>query len=175
MESGLVVVAGEAEEHLRGVRSRFDPYAGIGVPPHVTVLYPFYDPLELNDEIAERITQALQGTDAFEFRLSEVSAFEGAAVYLVPTPAEPFVALTEKLWNAFPDRPPFAGEYDTVIPHLTVGWVDDGATVDGIAAVVGGDLPIPCSAKEVTLLVERQDGWVADRRFPLEDGGQRRD
>jgi hypothetical protein len=55
---------------------------------------------------------------------SAVRADSGSLIwplaYLAPKPSAPFVALTEALVAEFPKFPPFAGEFPTIIPHLTV-------------------------------------------------------
>ena len=43
-----------------------------------------------------------------------------ATAYLAPEPSAPFIALTGALVTEFPQFPPFAGEFATIIPHLTV-------------------------------------------------------
>lgn len=63
--------------------------------------------------------------------------------------------------------PPFGGEFDTVIPHMTVGWSDEGATAEVVTELLGDVLPVSASVHEVTLLAEEVDGWVVRRTFPL--------
>ena len=46
-------------------------------------------------------------------------------LYLEPDPAHPFVDMIEAVAERFPEHPPFGGEFDTVVPHLTVVETDD--------------------------------------------------
>ena len=46
-------------------------------------------------------------------------------MYLAPDPAAPFSALTDGIFRAFPDYPPFEGKFDTVVPHVTVAHGDE--------------------------------------------------
>jgi 2'-5' RNA ligase len=141
MESGLVVVVPEAEAQVGPVRDKFDPYSGIGVPPHITALYPFFNPEELTDEVARDVAEVLGGLQPFEFRLDRVASFDDAVFYLAPTPPDPFVALTNVLWGRFPDYPPFGGQFETIVPHMTLGHTNHGATMQSSAIFSGIGCP----------------------------------
>jgi len=109
----------EAEPVVGNLRERFDPTATLGVPAHMTVLYPFMPPEAIDDAILRRMQRAVLGIKAFEFRLDAVGRFPGV-VYLAPEPSEPFEELTARIASEFPDFPPYEGQYQSVIPHLTV-------------------------------------------------------
>ena len=84
-QSAFIVPVPEAEERVRSLRRRFDPTARLGVPAHITVLYPFMAP-ELIDELTVSEIQALLGnTSSFAFSLDRVERFPDAT-YLAPTP-----------------------------------------------------------------------------------------
>jgi hypothetical protein len=92
-------------------------------------------------------------TPAFDFVLDRVGSFDDSVVYLAPTPPDPFIALTRRVVDRFPDSPPYGGAYDEITPHLTIG---DRGTVDELrraAAAVELALPIRARATEVWLLV----------------------
>ena len=44
IESALVVVVPEAEQLVGPFREKYDPSAAAGMPPHITLLYPFKPP-----------------------------------------------------------------------------------------------------------------------------------
>ena len=48
-ESALVVLVPEAEAVARPFRDRYDASAAAGVPAHITLLYPFKAPDEIDD------------------------------------------------------------------------------------------------------------------------------
>jgi 2'-5' RNA ligase len=118
-KSGLVVVVPEAEERIGHLRKRFDPQALLGVPAHITVLFPFIAPEQIDAAVLERLKSVFANVKPFSFALSQVSRFPGTA-YLAPEPVQPFVALTNAVAQAFPAYPPYGGIYTSVIPHLTV-------------------------------------------------------
>jgi hypothetical protein len=51
LESTLVVVVPEAEALVGSFRDLYDPVAAAGVPAHITVLYPFKSPDEVNETV----------------------------------------------------------------------------------------------------------------------------
>jgi 2'-5' RNA ligase superfamily len=155
--TALIVVVPEAEPAVAALRLEHDWSAPLGVPAHVTVLYPFAGPDEVDEaELAE----ALAAVPPFDFTLDRVERFDAGAVWLHPEPSAPFAALTHAVWERFPDYPPYEGAFQVVIPHLTVSDVPLEVSVP---------LPIPSRADEVTWIEETTDGrWATRRAFPLQ-------
>ena len=71
--------------------------------------------------------------------------------------------LTAAVWQRWPDHPPYEGEHDEPIPHLTVSETPIDVQLE---------LPIACRAREVTLIEESEaDGrWSVRRAFPFGQG-----
>jgi hypothetical protein len=160
--TALIVAVPEAESAVAELRLRHDPSAAHGVPAHVTILFPFLDASAIDDDAIEAV---LAEHDAFGFELVSVETFDGGGTYLAPTRADRFVALTNSVWQRWPDHPPYEGAHETTVPHLTIS----DRRFDCELA-----LPIAARADAVTLIEERPDGrWVRRRRFPLraESGG----
>ena len=160
LQTALVVVVHEAADAVGPVRDAFDPYARIGVPPHVTVLYPFVLPELVSDAVVDEVTDVVRRFAPFDFELTHLAEFDGEVFYLTPDPAEPFAAITEALWERFPDNPPFGGRFETVVPHLTVAAVPFGATREGVEDLLASDLPIAATARGVAVMIEDEDGWT---------------
>jgi hypothetical protein len=99
----------------------------------------------------------------------EVRRFPGTA-YIAPEPAEPFIALTESLVRAFPQYPPFGGEFDSVVPHLTVAHGDAARAkaaereLSNIMRVRG---PVASTCTEVALIENSTGMWRAMHHFAL--------
>src|SRR5262245_49753370 len=123
-QSAFIVAVPEAEERVHSLRLRFDPVAKLGVPAHVTVLYPFMDPALMNSVVLAQAAEAIAGVRGFDFSLERVERFPGVA-YLAPEPSAAFVRLTNMLASRFPDCPPYGGRFGTVVPHLTVAHGSD--------------------------------------------------
>jgi hypothetical protein len=168
-ETGLVVVVPEATDGVGPVRDVFDPYALIGVPPHVTVLYPFVHPERLSDAVLDDVADVVGRFASFDFELTHLAEFVGEAFYLAPDPAEPFAAITQALGDRFPDHPPYAGRFETVVPHLSVAGVPFGATRKRVEDLLGSGLPIAARARGVTIMIEDEDGWTVGAELPFLD------
>jgi 2'-5' RNA ligase len=164
--SALIVAVPEAEPLVGHWRERYDN-ASLGVPAHVTLLFPFVPAEETDDALLATLRELFASQPAFSFSLTRVARFPEVA-WLAPEPAKPFRRLTELIFSRYPDYPPYEGIHDAVIPHLTVG-VGDTALQDEIDAALAPRLPIEAEAREVTLLIEDGSGrWHARERFPLE-------
>src|SRR6478735_7095392 len=89
--TALIVAVPEAERAVGAYRLEHDWSAGVGVPAHLTVLFPFVPP-DAVDEAA--IGAVVAQVPAFAFALAAVERFADGTVWLRPDPSEPFAALT---------------------------------------------------------------------------------
>jgi len=156
----LIVVVHEAEPLVGALRLQHDSSAARGVPAHVTVLYPFAPPEEI-DETA--LTVLFDGFPAFDFELDRVERFEDGPIWLHPEPSAPFSDLTAAVHQRWPAYAPYEGEHDEVIPHLTVSEEPIDLAVP---------LPIVCRATEVALWEEDEatGRWAERAIFALAQG-----
>jgi 2'-5' RNA ligase len=167
--SALIVRVPEAEAHVAGWRSRFDPAASQGVPAHITVLYPFAPPDKLGADVLDGVSAAIATMRAFEFRLATTARFAGC-LYLAPEPAEPFVELTTRIAARFPEHPPYGGQFDAIVPHLTVahaGEADERAVEAGLRASLAASGAIESSCREIVLIENSSGLWRTSRAFAL--------
>ena len=110
-----------AEPTVAQHRAQLDEAARDGVPAHVTVLYPFVPPAEIDETLLASLGRLFSGFAAFKVRLDKVGWFGENVVWLGPRDLAPFTALTDLVFTAFPSYPPFGGRHAEVIPHLTIG------------------------------------------------------
>ncbi|MGJ7500589.1 2'-5' RNA ligase family protein [Variovorax sp. ZT5P49] len=167
--SAFAVKVPAAEALVGDLRCRYDATVALGVPAHITVLVPFMDPASITPEVLERVRQALHQTPSFAFSLAKVGRFPETA-YLVPEPAAPFIEMTLALVGAFPDFPPYGGEHQGVIPHLTVAHgnsldADAAAAELRIRLLASGALQATCT--EVTLIENSSGLWQDMHVFRL--------
>jgi hypothetical protein len=127
-----------------------------GVPAHVTVLFPF---VESGDVDEQEVVDLVARFSAFDFELDRVEHFEDGMPWLHPSPSAPFVDLTAAVFERWPDHPPYEGAHDEPIPHVTITRED----VE--------QLPIRCRATEVWLIEEQGEepgaSWATRLRIPL--------
>ncbi len=156
---------------LEAIRLEHVDNARLGVPAHVTLLFPFVPAAELTVEDIEQAAEVVRRTTRFDVTFSDVRTFdpgptaEGAA-WLAPEPPAPFIAMTNALAAAFPGYLPYGGIHDTEIPHLTLANARvDLSTLPGQAQ---RHLPFTRHAEAAALLIEDAHGrWRIERELSL--------
>jgi 2'-5' RNA ligase len=169
-ETAIVVLVPQAEAQVAALRQRHDPAAALGVPAHITVLYPFMALALITPEALSRAAASLRGLRAFDFQLSQLRRFADTC-WLAPHPAEPFVALTEALMRAFPAFQPFGGLHEDIVPHLTVARGDEPALqlADAeLRAILHEHGPIQAHCSHLSLLSQAGSRWCEWQRLPLD-------
>ena len=110
---------------------RSTPAAIEGMPPHLPLLWPWL-PAPLADGAVERATQAVAGVERFTLVLRDTARFPGV-LYLAPEPRAPLDDLIARLGAAFPETPPYGGQFGPApVPHLTVAMSADEAALDAV-------------------------------------------
>jgi 2'-5' RNA ligase len=165
-ETALVVLVPEAEALVAAYRRRYDPSAAVGVPAHVTVLYPFRSVVD--DAAADVVAELAADVAAFDVKFASLARFAGEVVYLAPDPAEPFLRLMAATFASFPDCPPYGGAIPDPVPHLTVADGVDASTAAAVDSAIGRGLPITSRVERLTLIAENPNGqWIVVRHWPL--------
>ena len=137
------------------------------MPAHVTLIAPFAHARELTDESEAELANVFRSSAPFSVTLTGLGRFENVdVVYLTPEPRKPFIELIEAVFARFPDRPPYGGAAERVVPHVTVG---KGSTLpEGTAQRLLEGLPIVARADTATLVERAPDlRWYTRRSFRL--------
>jgi hypothetical protein len=100
-QTAVIVTVPSAEDAVAEHRRRYDPAAGWGVPAHVTILYPFVPPSEINGRVMETLRAAIGSLPRFEAGCNTTGWFGTDVLWLDPQPADPFRALTTAVVDAF--------------------------------------------------------------------------
>jgi 2'-5' RNA ligase len=176
MESALAILVPEAEGLAQSFRDRYDPSAKAGMPAHITLLYPFKSPHEIDGVVLDTLRHCFFRFPPFKFSLRAVNQFVAETLYLSPEPEDPFRELTLGIWGCYPETPPYRGRYSTIIPHLTVA--DRLAGEQELAEVARefeiasqGRLPIQAEAAQVALMDTRSGRWEINTTFRLGQEG----
>jgi len=167
-ETALICRVPEAERYIAHYRQRFDPSARRNVPAHVTILYPFMAPELVDANVLAVLKGIAASVPPFDYRMKETRRFP-VALYLAPDPEDSFAALTDGVFGAFPDFPPFEGKFDTVVPHVTVAHGDEPLLceieVELRIALSGAGVGARCS--EVVLIENSSGRWEQMHVFAL--------
>ncbi len=174
IESALIISVPEADPLVKVLRDRFDAAAAAGISAHITLLYPFMPPNAITTTVLTELHTLFAQFAAFEFTLPELRRFPGV-LYLAPSPAEPFKALTQAIVERYPNYPLYGGAFTEIVPHLTIAVVDEAAQLDAIERDFlnqhGAQLPVKAKANEVLLLDSTSGRWEVRQTFGLSARG----
>jgi 2'-5' RNA ligase len=163
--ASAVIVRLRLPPGLERIRRSHDPAASMGVPAHVTLLYPFLPMAQLAPEVRRSLAGIAGGTHSFDVRFARIASFP-AAVYLAPDRPAPFVRLTALIAERFPGHPPYGGAFGAVVPHLTLATSE--ASLAPITATAERFLPFTRRASSIELLAQDDSGrWRLRWRIPL--------
>ncbi len=163
-QTAIVVPLPAAEPVVDRWRQRYDDAAPLGVPAHVTVLYPFLDIARIDDPTVRQLRALCAAQPAFSVRLERCGRFPGV-LYLDPGPAEPFRELTAAVVERWPEAPPYGGAHAEVVPHLTVAHGVDDAILATVEQAVAARLPVTAEATAAHLLTFDGSRWTVHTRL----------
>jgi len=168
-QSALLVEVPEAEAAVTRWRGRLDENAAMGIPAHITVIAPFLPRADIGAPVLGELERLFGGVPRFRFRLARTAWFGEQVLWLAPDDPGLVRALTERVYAAFPACPPYGGQHEEVIPHLTVGLQQPLADMRAAEEALRPQLPIEADATAVTLMTGPASGgqWTRTARFPL--------
>jgi 2'-5' RNA ligase len=166
--SGLIVELASADSAVAPFRAALDPHDRLGVPPHITVLFPFIEGC-ITDDVIETLGMVFAVVEPFDTSLIATNWFGEDVLWLAPENPEHYVSLTKSCMAAFPDHLPYGGQFEEIVPHLTIG---DRAPIDAMRAAelaLVDLLPIKSRAGAATLMTQTEPGgwWTRALRFPF--------
>jgi 2'-5' RNA ligase len=163
-----VIVRAALPPGLDRLRRRSVGDAIVGVPAHLTLLYPFVEPARLGPAVRRVLGAIAATTQPIDYRLVGAATWPDT-VYVAVDPAAPFVALQGRLGEAFPDFPIYGTDSTFVfVPHVTVA---EGAAVHDPATLADPGwraLPLSGRAAAIEVIARPTDApWRTIWRLPL--------
>src|SRR6185503_17858992 len=115
----------------------------VGVPAHVTLLYPFMPVALANESVLAKIAASTAPIAAFPFTLARIQRWPDV-VCLLPEPSQTFYELIVALATAFPDYPPYGGAHALadIVPHVTIAQTSRTADLDAAEHALPALLPV---------------------------------
>jgi 2'-5' RNA ligase len=163
--------------------------ASWGVPAHLSIVYPFVPPADVDDEVLTSLAAAVGTVSAFDCAFRGTDWFGDDVVWLLPDPDAPFRELVRAVVASFPAYRPYGAVYDDVVPHLTIGELRLGsadelapaeravrshlpirARVDGAVLLAGGPNAPPGSPSRNSVSAPRLSRPAHDHRWPARPG-----
>lgn len=165
--SGLVLLTPALEPLVHDIRARHDPAARQGMPAHVTVLYPFMDPVKIGPTQRGRLSEVVRGFAGLDLTFSRIGRFP-EVLWLQPEPAEPLIALVRAIAAAFPEHPPYGGQFETIVPHVTVAH-GEGLDLAALEPELRRrfERPVTQRVESVSLFTTVRRRWREVDRFQL--------
>jgi 2'-5' RNA ligase len=165
-EAAVIVPIPEVEPVVGALRLQYDPAPRLGVPAHITLLYPFCRPQVVAHEI-NTLANVCESIAVFQFSFTEVRQFPATA-YLHPDKAEAFAQITRTLMNIWPECRPYGGAFPDIVPHLTVADRVSAEILSTVEELLRGQVPIACVAREIWLITSDHAGtWSKEASFAL--------
>jgi 2'-5' RNA ligase superfamily len=161
--SGLISV-------LDGWRMETVAVAQRGVPPHISLLYPWRNAPLLESDL-DSLRLILNDIKPFELCFDRLEIFDPGVLYLALEDDIIIRQLMNELYKAFPDTPPYGGAFVDPIPHLTVAKGTLAEVVE-LKSVVSEKLALPFKIliSEIVVMEESETGQWSNRYvYNLED------
>jgi 2'-5' RNA ligase len=122
------------------------------IPPHVTVLVPWV--VEPTPDDVRRLAAAVAPYAPFELSFPTAGLFPNGTAWLKPEPFDKVRSLLSSVSEAFPECPPYGGEFPDPHPHLTISSGRDGAP-----AVVAEASEALAATPAPTVLLDELELW----------------
>ena len=166
METAVLLCVPEADDLVGPWRDKGDPAAALGVPAHVTLLYPFLDSDLVDAGVLAELEWFFRGIDAFPVSFGDVAEFaESGVLYLDPDGRE-LDELAAALARRWPECPPYAGAVDAPHAHLTVVHSPDAALRGEAGEALRPELPLQATASHAALWrCDGQGQWRETETF----------
>lgn len=168
MSRTALIIEAPPSKTLITIRNKLATDARLGVPPHLTVLFPFVPAEQFDSSVSESLSLVVGEFRPFDFSLTHTGWFGDSILWLGPEQPAPFVELTDAIVRAFPEYPPYEGRHDAAVPHLTLG--DSGSPIDLKQAerIIRPKLPLASTAKVLSVLQQGVNGrWHLRERIPF--------
>jgi 2'-5' RNA ligase len=167
--TALIVEIPAVESVVGPHRALLDAATALGVPAHITILFPFVPVSRLGAAELGLLSGLFAAVPAFDVRLDHTEWFDTSVLWVAPQNPAPFRDLTARVFAAFPDYPPYAGRFEDVVPHLTVGEARPVDEMRRAEDQIAGRLPVADRVTAVTLIAESSRGrqWATLASFAL--------
>jgi 2'-5' RNA ligase len=170
--SALSIEIPNAGKIIQRYRGQYTTDGALGMPPHITLLYPFLSNTEYDQQTSSRLADVISKIQPFSIEFGGLGRFPGA-LYLNVREEEKIRELIRKLLYVFPEFPPYGGKFsvDELTPHITVAVDTSTEKLDSVEQNFKEEYQL---SNVQSVLVERimfsvrtSDGWIQYRSFEL--------
>lgn len=128
-----------------------------GIPPHITLLWPWKNPpIESND--IETLKTILKDTKPFSITFDKIEYFQNGTIFLACEDVRTIQKIMKKIFEAFPECKPYNGEFQNPTPHVTIAKIPDQTALpqiyEEICKALKPNLPLTYTVDEVIVMKE---------------------
>jgi 2'-5' RNA ligase len=167
LQSSLIVPIPDAESVVAELRQKYDPAAALGVPAHITLLYPFVTP-PVPTAILMELAALFGDVSPLSLRFAKTGRFPHT-IYLELDDDRAILEIVDRLVTRWPEHPPYGGLHRRIIPHLTIAdKLTDAELLDDVERRARATLPFETRVLETWLMTSDELGqWSRAAVFPL--------
>src|SRR4051794_7748040 len=89
-QTTVLVLVPETEHAVAEHRAHLDMAASWGVPAHLSVVYPFVPPADVDEDVLSRLAAAVGSVSSFDCTFARTEWFGDDVLWLSPEPDVPF-------------------------------------------------------------------------------------
>lgn len=132
LDTGVVIYPShEVLAHAVPLMRSYAPDDFARVPPHITLLYPFA-PFDRLESAYEKLAAVCAEIAPFDITMRGYNHFT-QITYMQPADPESIQALSQRIFAAFPEHPPYRGMHGAKpTPHMTVGIFENEAAREAV-------------------------------------------
>lgn len=150
--SAVILSFPDIDAVIGDIRDHLDPSASWGIPAHVSLIYPFARAHRITPELLETVRAVAAGTQPFEVRFDRTGWFGDETVWLGPAPQPALDDVVARCLAAFPQYPPYGGEFDEFVAHLILVTGHPAQEAKDAERAVLPELPISTTAGGLTVV-----------------------
>jgi 2'-5' RNA ligase superfamily len=151
MKTSLIAPIAAARDLVRPWHETYDPWAGRGIAPHVTLLSPFLTSDRITPEIEDRITAAVAACVPLDVVFDRVEMLPGA-ICMFPLDERSLRRLTDNVLRSWPQLLSTLRTGRSRPYHLTVACTEERPIYDEIRAALDPLLPITMKLSAIQLV-----------------------
>lgn len=172
--SALDIQISNAGEIIEKYRKKYTSDGAKGMPPHITLLYPFLKTNEYTQQNHNILVDVISKMQPFSFRFEGVDRFPGV-LYLKVSQKEKIINIIQKIVHEFPDFLPYGGKFpiNELTPHLSIAVSSSEKKLDFIEQEFINEIGImnldSIFVEYLSLSVRISGNWIQLSSFQLKN------
>lgn len=158
MKTSIDIIFPEIDELLGGWRKKTIELSQRGVPPHISIVYPWLN-APLNQEDITAIEKILSSEKIFIIEFISIEKFENGVVYLALSNSENIRKIQKNIMNKYSGIKMYDGMIKNPIFHLTIAKLNNNEDIKfkKIKEEIAKFLPLKKEIKKITIMVEDEN------------------